>query len=248
MKEDNNNKDFIDVAYRENLTNETKNEQMFYTCKQVSIRTGLSESTVRYYCKYFDELLDVKVGLRNEYTETTINNLLFIKKLTEEGLTLKQIKQYCSENGFDNNDCIKLDTQNPLEVKVVMKAIVEEFNDRIDSINDNVNHNYQNLQTAIGNFLIDYTQELTKTVQNTVNKSIESIVSDKVSEVLEDNKKLMEGYSKLQNDIKTILDNQKAIKDENEQIHDLQKRLAERKENYQNRTLMEKIKDKLKGM
>ena len=109
-------------------------------------------------------MLDVKVGLRNEYTETTINNLLFIKKLIEEGLTLKQIKQYCSANGFDNNDRTKLDMQNPLEVKVVMKAIVEEFNDRIDSINDNVNHNYQNLQTAIGNFLIDYTQELTKTV------------------------------------------------------------------------------------
>ena len=131
-------KEIIDVAYRENLENTENSKQMIYTCKQVSIRTGLKESTVRYYCKYFDELLDVKVGLRNEYTETTINNLLFIKKLTEEGLTLKQIKQYCSENGFDNNDRTKLDTQNPLEVKVVMKAIVEEFNDRIDSINDNV--------------------------------------------------------------------------------------------------------------
>lgn len=241
-------KEIIDVAYRENLESTENSKQMIYTCKQVSIRTGLKESTVRYYCKYFDELLDVKVGLRNEYTETTINNLLFIKKLIEEGLTLKQIKQYCSENGFDNNDRTKLDTQNPLEVKVVMKAIVEEFNDRIDSINDNVNHNYQNLQTAIGNFLIDYTQELTKTVQNTVNKSIESIVSDKVSEVLEDNKKLMEGYSKLQNDMNTMLENQKLIKEENEQIHELQKRLAERKENYQNRTLIEKLKDKLKGM
>ena len=241
-------KEIIDVAYRENLESTENSKQMIYTCKQVSIRTGLKESTVRYYCKYFDELLDVKVGLRNEYTETTINNLLFIKKLTEEGLTLKQIKQYCSENGFDNNDRTKLDTQTPLEVKVVMKAIVEEFNDRIDSINDNVNHNYQNLQTAIGNFLIDYTQELTKTVQNTVNKSIESIVSDKVSEVLEDNKKLMEGYSKLQNDMNIMLENQKLIKEENEQIHELQKRLAERKENYQNRTLIEKLKDKLKGM
>lgn len=247
MKEDNNNKDFIDVAYRENSTNETKNEQMFYTCKQVSIRTGLSESTIRYYCKVFNDLLDVKVGLRNEYTETTINNLLFIKQLTQEGMTLKQIKQYCAKNGF-NTDRTQLDTQNPLEVKVVMKAIMEEFNGRIEEINDNIDHNNNEFQTAIAKFLIEYTDELTKNVQNTVISSVESIMGDKVSEVLEDNKKLMESYTTLQNDIKTILDNQKAIKDENEQIHDLQKRLAERKENYKNRTLMEKIKDKLKGM
>ena len=58
----------------------------------------------------------------------------------------------------------------------------------------------------------------------------------------------MEGYSKLQNDMNTMLENQKLIKEENEQIHELQKRLAERKENYQNRTLIEKLKDKFKGM
>lgn len=247
MDKDTNKKEIVDVPYRENLDNTKGNQQMIYTCKQVSIRTGLTESTIRYYCKYFNELLDVKVGLRNEYTETTINNLLFIKKLTEEGLTLKQIKLYCLENGFDNEHN-KLDTQNPLEIKVVTKAIVEEFNDRIESVNDNINNNYQDFQTAIGNFLIDYTEELTKTVENTVNKSIENVVNEKVSEVIEDNKKLLEGYSKLQNDIETILSNQKAIKEENEQIHQLQKRLADRKENYQNRTLFKKLKDKIKGV
>lgn len=64
--------------------------------KEVSQKTGLPASTIRYYDQQFSEFLDVKrgAGRRRLFTPQAVERLLAVQRmLKEEGLSLRQVRQ-----------------------------------------------------------------------------------------------------------------------------------------------------------
>lgn len=67
-----------------------------YGIKEVSQKTGLPASTIRYYDQQFSEFLDVKrgAGRRRMFTPQAVERLLAVQRmLKEEGLSMRQVRQ-----------------------------------------------------------------------------------------------------------------------------------------------------------
>lgn len=66
--------------------------------KEVAVRTGLSDHTIRFYEKsgVFPKIKRSKNGIR-EFTESDVNFLIFISKLKKTGMSLEDIADFTKE-------------------------------------------------------------------------------------------------------------------------------------------------------
>lgn len=78
------------------MSDSQSSDPQLYGIKEVSQKTGLPASTIRYYDQQFSEFLDVKrgAGRRRLFTPQAIERLLAVQRmLKEEGLSLRQVRQ-----------------------------------------------------------------------------------------------------------------------------------------------------------
>ena len=215
------NRDYIDTDYKEVDSLSKKQESgletssLYFNCKQVSQIIGESESTIRYWVKQFDDLLNITTSNSiKKYTKTDVDNLLFIKKLIrEDGMTIKQTYDYCNTKGFNNTKDI-IDSSNPLAIKAVIKAIMTEFNDTIKT------EIIKEMKTAMVENNDNLKEELSLTV--------DEVINDKIEELFKENKELKDKLD-------CITNNLSSIQEENDKIHELQQRLVEKKEEYESK-------------
>lgn len=184
---DKSKRDIIDVQFtevnEELLENKNINkEPLYYNCMQVAQIVDEPDSTIRYWSKVFQPLLQIQTSNNvRKYTKTNIENLLFIKKLLkDDGLTVKQALEYCSEKGFDNETGL-IDTSNPLAVQTFISAMTEEMNKKILDMQNSIIKQQQNMIDNLNKMLIEREDQLKESISIT----IDDVISDKMEQISE---------------------------------------------------------------
>ena len=133
------NNDFVqDVDFQE--VNEGKEKvirgkALYYSTKQVATILDEKDSKIRYYTKFFEDILNIETSnMQKQYTQEDIDKLKFIIDLKNDGMTLNQIKEYCQEVDFNDTSDITLKESNPLSIQVMAKALMEEQARQIESM------------------------------------------------------------------------------------------------------------------
>lgn len=105
---------------------------LYFSTGQVADMLDIPESTVRYYSSVFDDILNIEFSnKRRRYKEEDIDKLRFIKSLIDDGMTLKQVKEYCDQVEFNNGEVV-IKEDNPLSIQAVAKALLEEQQKQIE--------------------------------------------------------------------------------------------------------------------
>lgn len=216
----------IDVDYenfKEDTTPDVSNniingEPLFFSSVQVANIINEDVSTVRYWSKRFDKILNIEVSNKNrrQYKKLDIEKLKFIKKLArEDGLTLAQIEEYATSKGFDidNIEQSVLDSSNPLAIQTFISAVTMELDKKLNSFAKDL-LNKINEQQKI-NFTIQ--QEVNEVLRQDIALTVDEIVSEKLDQSLQE--------------FKTTLDTkeQEAAKRDNEMLEYLKHQMEERK-------------------
>ncbi len=172
--------EYIDAEYNDVPDRIINGEPLFYSTIQVAELVGVDASTIRYWSKRFDNLLDIQVSNKNkQYRKSDISKLKFIKKLAkEDGLSLQQVEDYCSTKGFNLEDIENavLDQSNPLAVQVFTSAVMSE-------INQNLNSFAEKLLTQIdekNKYHIISQQELNEKLREEIVTTVDEVVSEKL--------------------------------------------------------------------
>ena len=182
--------DIVDVDYSDSEKEEMKynfinGEPLFYSAKQVGEMVGVETSCIRFWGKRFEKLLDFEVSNTNrQFKRTDIDKLKFIKKLTrEDGLSLKQVEEYCSSKGFDIDKIghSVLDTSNPLAVTTFITAVTLEMDKKLNIFADNLLNKIKEQQNI--NFTMQ--QELNEKIHETIAITVDEIVTEKLNDSLE---------------------------------------------------------------
>lgn len=156
--------DFIDVEFSEDnseLKSISKNNDIiYYSCEQVGKIVEEPTSTIRYWTKMFNSILDVEiVNTQRKYKKKDIENLLFIKKLIRiDNMSIKQVQEYFSD---ENNSKI-INYNNHIELKVFTRELSEYFDNKIELINKNLEIKQEEFVNNISNIINDKLSDILK--------------------------------------------------------------------------------------
>lgn len=211
---DTNYEEIIDEGLFETDININR-EPLYYNCMQVAKILDEPDSKIRYWSKMFQPLLNIPISNNNrKYTKSNIENLMFIRKLLkEDGLTVKQAYDYCSQKGFNNE--IGLDTGNPLAIKTFISGLTDEMDKKFIEMQNITIKQQQDMINILQNIIKENNIALKEGIINT----IDEVVSDKMngyfdslqnelSITQETNRRVEEN---LDNNNKIISENTKAI-------------------------------------
>lgn len=178
-----NNDDIKEVGFEEITEDSQKEEKnirgtaLYYSTNQVATILGETDSKIRYYSNIFDELLKIEISNKQRrYKQEDIDKLKFIIELKNEGMTLKQIKEYCEEVDFRNRE-IAVRESNPLHIQTLAKALMEEQAKQIENLKFE-------LFEQLKEFIINQNIEQSKTLEN-MKEEIAITVDEVVGEKME---------------------------------------------------------------
>lgn len=221
----------VSSAIEESFDNEEiSGEPLYYNTMQVSKIIDENDSTIRYWSKVFQPILNIKISNKmKRYTKDDIDKLKFIKHLIRnDGLTLKQVEEYCSSKGFDEKQG-SVDINNPLAVKTFISGLTDEMDKKFIEIQNSVIKQQQMMIDSLKEIIVSNNIEL----KNDIVKTVDEVVSDK-----------MDGYfDSLQQEIAVT-------KDLNSKMDNLKQLMEERKkeseEQEQNQGFFGKLFNKKK--
>lgn len=122
-----NNDNIQDVDYIEVPDKTIRGESLYYSTSQVAKILDLSDSKVRYYSTVFADILNIEFhNKQRRFTKADIEKMRFLTELKEEGMTIKQIQDYCQEVDFENGGEIQVKETNPLSIQTLAKALLEQ--------------------------------------------------------------------------------------------------------------------------
>lgn len=177
MINDENIKDveFEDVSQQEKTI---RGSVLYYSTSQVAQILGIPDSTVRYYTKVFDDILHIEISNKQRrYKNSDIEKLKFIVQLKEEGLTIKQIEEYCSEVSFQEGNGVQIKESNPLSIQALTKAIMDHQEKQIkameERIMNRINDSILNQSTITSKAMEDIKEEICTTVDEIVSEKLE---------------------------------------------------------------------------
>lgn len=124
-----------DVDFEEVDSFQKKNirgKVLYYSTSQVATILSEKDSKIRYYTKFFEDILNIETSnIQKQYTEEDIEKLKYIIELKNDGMTLKQIKEFCKEVDFKNGE-VAVKESNPLSIKALAQALMEEQGRQIE--------------------------------------------------------------------------------------------------------------------
>lgn len=176
--------DFIEVNTEEKLENMNINkEPLYYTRVQVAKILDEKESTISYWVKEFQSLLNIKIiNMTKKYTKTNIENLMFIQKLLrQDHLTIEQVKSYCSEKGFNTEEGL-VDGSNPLAIQTFISAMTVEMDKKIETMQNTIIRQQQEMIENLQNIII----ENNKILKQEISISVDEAVSERNEELKQD--------------------------------------------------------------
>lgn len=175
---------FKDIEF-EDVDNETKDKQirgtaLYYNTSQVASILNIPDSTVRYYTKVFDDILKVEIiNKQRKYKQSDIDKLKFICELKDEGMSIKQIQEYCSEVSFEEGKGVQIKESNPLSIQTLAKALMEHQEEQIQAMEERIVNRLEeymiNQSEANIGAIEKIKEELSITVDDAVSEKIEEI-------------------------------------------------------------------------
>jgi phosphoribosyl 1,2-cyclic phosphodiesterase len=136
-----------------------------------------NDSTIRYWSKVFQPILNIKLSNKmKRYTDDDIDKLKFIKNLIRsDGLTIKQVIEYCSSKGFSDKDGI-LDVNNPLAVKTFITGLTDEMDKKFIEMQNITIKQQQDLINNLKDIIIANNLS----IKDDIIKTVDEVVSDKM--------------------------------------------------------------------
>ena len=164
---------------------------LYYSTKQVATLLNEKDSKIRYYTKFFEDILNIETSnMQKQYTDADIDKLKFIIELKNEGMTLNQIKEYCQEVDFENTNEITVKESNPLSIQVMAKALMEEQAKQIELMKVDI---LQSLKEFIVEQDIKQKESLS-ILKEEINITVDEVVNERLSDTM----------SNLNNDLEEI--------------------------------------------
>ncbi len=215
MVNSNFDKDYVDVDFEDVIEKQINGEVLYYSTTQVAGILGLSDSKVRYYAKVFEDLLNLEFSNKSRrFKKGDIEKLKFILELADEGLTLAQIKEYCSEKNMEDIKKEMIVKDNPLQIQVFMKALTEEMDKIIESrLADHLNQ-IKVQQEEINNKL---TETIAVTVDELVSEKLETKLDEFKAYIDTQEQQAKQRDLELLDSLKTSLEDQKKLLEQNHQ-------------------------------
>ena len=170
-----------DVEFTETQENkEIRGSVLYYSTSQVAQMLDIPDSTVRYYTKVFDPILNIEIyNKQRKYKQADIDKLKFIVELKNEGMSVKQILEYCDNVNFDSENGIQVKESNPLSIQTLAKALLEEQKKEfIELKQDLFNHIDEKLKN-ISNEQITHQDKIKESLLEEVSITVDDVISDK---------------------------------------------------------------------
>lgn len=210
----------MDMVYDNN--EDTKDKQirgkaLYFGTSQVAQMLNIPDSRVRYYTNVFRDILHIEISNKQRrYTQADIDKMRFMIELKEDGMTLKQIQEYCQQVDFEDSKEIQVKENNPLGIQAIAKALLEQQallmnemkQDIINTVISEVNKSlsYQNEQ--FGEMKSGLSNEIAITVEDVMDKNLKES-SKNIDQQIKNNfddmsKKIIEENAKTFNEFKYI--------------------------------------------
>lgn len=197
--------------------NVIRGKALYFSTSQVATVLGETDSKVRYYTNVFDEILHIEISNKQRrYTDADIDKLRFIIELKSEGMTIKQIQEYCQEVDFEDSKEIQIKENNPLSIQTMAKALLEQQEtlinkmkqEIIDSVITEVNKSLNIQNDNFNDMKNDLSKEVAITVEDVVDRKLQKNNDDlknQIQENLEDmSQNIILENTKVMNEFKCI--------------------------------------------
>lgn len=176
-------KDVHFTNVNESSENNIRGKVLYYSTKQVADTLGVTDATIRYYSNFFEDILKIKkTNTQRQYTDDDINKLEFIFKLRSDGMTMNQVKEYCSEVDFDGNKPV-IKESNPLSIQALAQALMVNQEEQIEKMKIDI---LESIERKIETYFDSKKQtELDgfESLREDIGKSVNNIVSEKLDNV-----------------------------------------------------------------
>ena len=200
-----------DVDFTEdNLTNNIRGSALYYSTGQVAQMLDVPDSTIRYYTKVFDEILEIQVvNKQRKYTDGDIDKLKFIIGLKNENMSVKQILEYCqTETEFNSQNKIQVSDSSPLSIKVLAKALMEQQEIQFNSLKEELFMRVEKQILDLHNQSLEHQDRIRDDIKEEVAISIDECIEKSLDS------KLDERFIKTEQSLEEMLEELKQTKQE----------------------------------
>lgn len=193
---------FYDVPYHI-IPND---EECVINASQIGKRIGEAPSTIRTWANQYEEYLYIKkVNGRFVYTEKSVIQFEFIKKLRDKGFPHVTIEEIIRNNGFDCDiDSQTIKSGNPIELQALATGLSLENKKQ-----------FEQFMVLMMEQQEKNNKELLKAIKEEVSITTSEIMDTKIDELSKQNEYLKQKLDEIDKD--------------NKLISELQKRLIEKK-------------------
>lgn len=172
-----NNLEFEEGSYTEDKEINGLNN-LYYNTSQVAQILGIPDSKVRYYTKVFDDILKVEIiNKQRKYKQADIDKLRYMCELKNEGMSIKQIEQFCREVDFNKGEVVVKES-NPLSIQALAQAMVVEQIKLIDDMK-------LEILSELKTFMLEMSQNQTSDFEK-IKEDLCTTIDESVNEKLED--------------------------------------------------------------
>ena len=174
--------DYQDVEYTEEQT--IRGEVLYYSTGQVAKILDIPDSKVRYYTTAFDDILHIEIiNKQRKFTKADIDKMKFILELKNEGMSIKQIQEYCQEVDFDSENGIQIKESNPLSIQTLAKALLEEQERQLNIFKDDMSLKIQSIMDNVVEMNIQNNEKLKEDIVTTVDEVVSDRLDNKLDEL-----------------------------------------------------------------
>lgn len=190
-----------DVDYEEASDKVIRGQALYYSTNQVAKVLGISDSKVRYYTMVFADILNIEFhNKQRRFTQTDINKLKFLVELKNEGMTIKQIQEYCQEVDFEKGGEVTIKENNPLSIQTLAKALLEQQQIALNEFREDLRNDLRReVAITVDDSLSAFKDELKKDFQAVVDQR-ELDFKQRDSEILDNFRKHMEDVQRVYQD------------------------------------------------
>jgi DNA-binding transcriptional MerR regulator len=174
------------MVYDNNNEGQEKNirgKALYFSTSQVANILNIPDSRVRYYTNVFDDILHVEISNKQRrYTQSDIDKMKFIIELKEDGMTIKQIQEYCQEVDFQDSKEIQIKENNPLGIQAIAKALLEQQSILINEMKQDIINSVVNEVNKTLNIQNDHFNDMKSGLSNEIAITVEDIVDKRLKE------------------------------------------------------------------
>lgn len=172
------NNHIIDVDFEENK---------YYTLEEVCKKSGLTDGEIMFYYKKLNNFLKIQsIGMYQIFSDADIDNLKKVKNLADKGMTIAEIQEYLKKNKQEvllNKEDKMIDVSFLEFFARILDVQNQKFEVQNKKIDEVININKQlveliNTKFADIKLLGSNQHNVNKSVEETVNKALESNLSD----------------------------------------------------------------------